>query len=95
MSSSSTTTAFPAPVRRPGEPRVPADRSAVAQAARQNLVDQHVCCLDPDTDDPREETNRGRRSFLVAAQSRNRPKRAHAAQHPEEHFHDQKIEKAA
>jgi hypothetical protein len=48
---------FPAFVRRPGESGVSGNGSAIAQSARQNLVDLHVRSLDADADHSRKETN--------------------------------------
>jgi hypothetical protein len=49
---------------RAGEAGVAGDRLAIAQVARENLVDQHVRRLDANADDPHNETYHGVRAFL-------------------------------
>src|SRR5215210_4404483 len=51
-------------VRRAGEAGIAGDRLAVPQAARQDLAHEHVRSLDADPDDPRDEANHRRRTFL-------------------------------
>src|ERR671911_395406 len=51
-------------VRRAGEAGVAGDGSAIAQVAREDLIDQHVRRLDAHAEDPPNEANHRVRAFI-------------------------------
>src|SRR5262245_27031762 len=63
-------------VRRAGETGVAGDGLVITQAAREDLIDQHVCRLDANAEDPRNETYHRVRTDLA---SRDRRKLAQAS----------------